>query len=628
MNKLSNIKLFLTAICISSILLFTGQTSAQQINSLKNQYRLAKAFEQAGELQSALNIYKKLYSADSKNINYFLALNNIYLKIKDYNGSTELIRSRMRKRPKDVTLYALLGSTYYISNRENAADSIWDAGLKTNPSSPTTYRLIANAAIENRAFDKAIEILNKGKQVAKNSLIFSYDLAQLYSATMRFEKAAKEYCLILAKQPTQAENIKRKVANIYKETSAKTKIIETVKEYYSDSSKPVFIDLLSYLYVLDNRYEDALKLKIKLDEQTGKNGSQIFNFAQNALREKHTGAASQAFKYIIENLPNSAFVSRAKIGFAHALEISLDEKYRKEIPEWKKYYAPFIIEPDEYLNVIKAYQQIANYYSKSEIANKALFRMGMVFYKRLNNLRSADSLFSLVITNSTFSDIAAKANFQKGKIAVLNNDLHTASIYFSNVLQNKRSPSSIKSSANFMLAKLRFWNYDYIGASKKLNTIVDNLKDDNTNDAIQLNLLISTLKNDSTNLNMFAKADLLTEQNKFALAANIYKKLSENKNIFFLKDFAALKYAQLLIALNYYPAAVSLLTKLTSEEKFNLYSDKFLYLLGNTYFYGLGENSKAINTFHNLLEKFPNSLYFDKARQMINLIKNKTSNSI
>jgi len=628
MNKILSKKILRLTIFLVLLLLSTEQVSAQQKNNLNNQYRLAKAYEQAGEFQGALNIYKKLYVVDPRNINYFLALNSVYLKLKEYKNSAALILSRMQKRPNDVTLYALLGSTYYISDKENKADSVWDEGLKINPSNSTSYRLIANAAIENRAFDKAIEVLNKGKRVAKNSFIFSYDLAQLYSVTMRYEKAVNEYCLILTKQPTQIESIKRKIANIFKNVPVKSKIIEIVKEYYSDSSQPVFLDLLSYLYVLDNKYEDALKLKIKLDEQTGKNGSQIFNFAQNVLREKHTGVASEAFNYIIENLPNSAFVPRAKVGYARALEISLDKKYRKEIPKWKKYYAPVFVEQSEYLKVADAYRQIADYYSKSEIANKALYRMGMVFYRRLNNLSSADSLFSLVINNSPFSDLAAKANFQMGKIAVLNNNLNTAAIYFSNVLKNKRSSSNIKSSTNFMLAKINYWEGDFNEASKKLNTIIDNLKDDNTNDAIQLNLLINTLKNDSTDLNMFAKADLLTEQNKSALAANVYKELSENKNIFFLKDFAALRYAQLLTALNYYPTAVSLLTNLTSEDKFNLYSDKFLYLLGSIYFYGLGENSKAINTFHNLLEKFPNSLYFDKARQMINLIKNKTSESL
>ena len=61
--------------------------------------------------------------------------------------------------PGDYNLYGLLGSTYFIMDNSEKAFESWEKGIATSSSSHIVYRVIANYAIENRAYEKAIENL-------------------------------------------------------------------------------------------------------------------------------------------------------------------------------------------------------------------------------------------------------------------------------------------------------------------------------------------------------------------------------------------------------------------------------------------------------------------------------------
>ena len=74
------------------------------------------------------------------------------------------------------------------------------------------------------------------------------------------------------------------------------------------------------------------------------------------------------------------------------------------------------------------------------------------------------------------------------------------------------------------------------------------------------------------------------------------------------------------IALNNYDKGIEALEELSGGQIQNVYSDKALFLLGNTYLYALKNSEKASSAFQNLLDTFPNSLYFDESRQMLNII--------
>src|SRR5574338_679289 len=133
-------------------ILFAFSLYAQQSPMDQNQFMLAESYEQKGDFAKAVEIMETLNKKDPANIQYFNKLNSLYLQLKKYDESVALINSRILITPQDISLYGMLGSTYYTAGDLNNAYEVWDETAKTFKPNQMTYRIIANYAIEKRDF--------------------------------------------------------------------------------------------------------------------------------------------------------------------------------------------------------------------------------------------------------------------------------------------------------------------------------------------------------------------------------------------------------------------------------------------------------------------------------------------
>jgi tetratricopeptide (TPR) repeat protein len=148
------------------------------------------------------------------------------------------------------------------------------------------------------------------------------------------------------------------------------------------------------------------------------------------------------------------------------------------------------------------------------------------------------------------------------------------------------------------------------------------------NDALEYSLILNTFKSDSSNLFSFTNADYLVEKKNFNDALLKFEGLAKNKDLFLLKDFAALRYAELLLALNNYKEAGIFLEEISNCDEDNIYKDRFLYLLGSNYYYGMNNPDKAVDPLSRIFNEFPNSIYFSKAVKIISEINARVGSTL
>jgi predicted Zn-dependent protease len=129
--------------------------------------------------------------------------------------------------------------------------------------------------------------------------------------------------------------------------------------------------------------------------------------------------------------------------------------------------------------------------------------------------------------------------------------------------------------------------------------------------------------NDSSNLLTYANAEFLTEQKKFETAAVDYKKLADNQQAFVLSTLAAIKYGEMLLAVDNYTESVSILEGVAAQGEKNIYADKAVYLLGKINQFGIKNYGKAEEFYQKLLADYPKSIYADDARAQILLLQYK-----
>jgi tetratricopeptide (TPR) repeat protein len=511
-----------------------------------------------------------------------------------------------------------------MMDKINMVYESWERGIKTNPNSYIVYRVIANYAIENRLFDKAIEFLNRGKAFVEDPVIFSFDLANIYSVNMRFEEAAKEYCLLVSIKPDQVGIVKSRMQNYFSRPGAAEATIKVVKEISEQKKLPALYDLLSFCYSLNGMFQQAFETTIQYDKSAKGNGYFLFVFAQESYRNKQFDIAAKSFKYFIDNFPESTLLPIARIGYSRTLEDHLNSRLDNSSDSWKPVNFPEVLYEKEYLDVINSYELLAKSYPDNATDVEAKFRIAEIYFTRLHNYTKADSIYNIVISKSPFSNFTSLSYLAKAKISIKENRLAEALELLERSGQTDPGDLQILNEAKFYFGLVNFWRGDFSQSLNIFKEILNNLNNDFANDAIEYSALISTSKKDSSNLAKYADAERLLFQNKLQESVVEFKTLADNPNLFVLNGFANYRLAEIFLIKDDFFSAIQILEKLSNDEKVAIFADKSTFLLGKTFQFGLSDLIKASETYQKLLEKFPNSLYFDKAREYLNAITNKS----
>lgn len=603
----------LRRILIISFLLVTSFFSQ---TNLSNKYRLAQTYERAGRLEKAKEVLKEIFTAQPSNNQFLNSLNDIYLKLKNYEESIQLLSKQINLHPNDVNLYGMLGVTFYISGNSKKAVDTWDKGVALNNHSQINYTIISNYAIQNRSFEVAIKYLKEAKE-RFNSTQFSYQLAQIYVHTMSYKKATLEYLSILKQQPSQLGYIERRMEMYLSASGAVDESISVIDK--GETRKPIQ-ELLAFLYIKNNQFGKAFEIEKRLAIDNNEN--RIYDFANNAYRSKVYKIAAKAYRYVVDNYPSSRFIPNCKIGFARTREAELIEDKKVNHSNWKPIAMVDTTGAYKYLPIIETYKSLIPILN-GELKKEALFRIGKLYLSQLNNYELAEEYFKQVTDETGLSTYYGKANLELARIFILSNELTSAKKNLQNVLKSSRAVAGIKQDAKLLIAKIEFYQSNFEEALALLAGINKDLSDDASNNAIQLAMVINIGRRDSVNLDKFAKAELYAAQLNFTKAEIIYKELSENQNLYIINNISRMKYAEVLIAQDKFPIVIEVLKKLSDTKELNIFTDRSFYLLAQVYEFGIKDWKSAMSIYEKFLEIFPNSLYLEKAKRNLTELKTR-----
>lgn len=606
------------------LILFIFSSVIFSQENLNNKYRLGKTFESSGKLEKAKEIFEELAYAQPNNNQYANSLNDVYIKLKDYENSIKFLSNRVKLHPNDVSLYGMLGASYYLNGNTDSAINTWDKGISVNNYSQINYTIISNAAILHRAFDIAIKYLEEGKERINNPAQLSYQLAQIYSYTMEYKKAALEYVEALNQQPSQLDYIRRRMDTYLSAYGAIDQSIEAISEIDKNDSVK---ELLLFLYKKNNDYEKAFEVELELEKNQNSDGARIFNFANEAYQALQLVAASKAYSYLIKNYPNSRFIPNSKVGFARTLETTLDQEWQINHNNWKPIVSVDTLGAFKYYPVIETYKSILSFVN-GELANESLFRIGKIYFTKYNNIPEATKYFQEIIKNSSLSSYYGKANLELGRIFMINNDFDEAQKKIDVVISSPQSDNELKEQAKYLKALMQFYDSDFNSSLSTLGNIKADLSNDYSNNAIELEMVINVGIKDSVNLSKYAMAERMVTQYNFVKAEEIFKNLSENDNLFVLNNISRIRYAEILIAQDKFGIAIEVLKELSERKEMNIFADESFYLLAQVYELGIADYKLAITCYEKFLEQFPNSLYLEKSQKNLKNLKIKRSDNL
>ncbi len=585
---------------VLAILIFSGGLAFGQ-NVEKSRYKFAQSFENSGDYETAARIYLELLKKNPSKKEYFDGLVRSYKALNKYSELKPYVKRRAiaYRTPQNL---ALLGEIYWRLGQSDSANAAWKEAVELSGKNKKAYLDIAKKQIEVRLFEKAISVLKTAREKLASEDLFADELSQLYIATGDYENGIKETFKLFYKTKNFAL-AQGRLAAILTSEKAKKYAEEIFEEEISDDNLAA-LSLYAWFQRQIGDYDKAFEIYKKLDQKTGQNGRNVLSFADQSRRDGQYDVALKAYEYILKNHKDNRYYGAALFGYPRALEqkLLIDKKLTEE----------------QARKIVSLYRKIVEKYPGNPQSRKALLRIAFLRLTVLNDRANAkQDYLKLVSKYSDYSEAAAALN-KLGDISLAEDDIEKARDYY------KRASSRLYKAINreeadrarFNLAELTFFEGKIEKARELYSEISNEANSDIANDALERLMLVDENKDYVKALKVFAKAEFQKKKKNYQKAFALYDsvaRIAEGTN---LAEISILTAARIHFEIGAFDSALNLTKLLLEKYPKSVYKDKALSLSGDC-LAAMGHKEKAIERYSKILTEFPNSIYAEKARKRI-----------
>jgi tetratricopeptide (TPR) repeat protein len=607
-----------------------SQTALSQVTDRETTFRLAQGLEQAGEYDRALVLLRQLYNAEPTNLVYFDELQRTLMQLKRYDEVILLIRGRLRDSPGDVSLRAMLGSVYYRSGNERAAEAAWDSAIAVEPANPNAYRIVASTLGENRLLEQSAEVYRRGRARLGDSSLFAMELSQILSASMDYAGATNEYLRWLDKNPTQLAFVQGRMASFTAKKEARDAAAGVIRVALDQREDLTRLNLLVWLELEGKDFGSALDIERRIDRLSQAHGTVLQKFGDRAFNERAFGTAIRAYEEAIESPLPADHLPFARYGRACAMEGlgALSDTSVSPLSTSSPQEAMPL-----FRGAVEEFRKIIEEYPNSVFAAKSLYQIGRLQFEKFTDLDGAVRSFQNVLDGlrsyprgPDVSALEFDVDLMLGRIQIARGDTAKASERFTAVAASPGATQDQSDEALFHLAEIDFFADRFKEAEHRLDALTVNLKADYANNALQLRgFLAENSRTAPEALRQYARAEFLARQHKNSEAIAMLRSLVESYPQAPLVDDALMSVAALQEKSGLWPeAALTYERLLTQYKESSIALDHAQFRLAEVYQYGLKNIPKAIATYEQLLVDHPSSVLVESARRRIRQLRGDT----
>lgn len=599
----------LTAAVPASPAMAQGNPDSQQMQ----RFQLADQFMRAGQYDRAIPVLEDLYARSPDNPTYYSKLKEAYESVKKYEDAIALVDERLEEYNTPM-LMSEKARLQYLDGQEQAAYDTWDNAVSLAPERSSTYRIVYQAYADIRRFDRAINVLKRGREALDAPGAFQIQIAYMYSLVGDHADAMREYVEILEEDPDRIQFVRSRLRPFVEQDEGLPASIEVVNEAVRNTPlNRSFRELLAWLHMENDDYRAAFDVYRAIDRLEQENGKTLFPFAQQAADAGAIAVATDAYEEILERYPDAAVAPSARRGLGTMYRQQAEQAGEQAFDgSGERVAAP------NYESARSAYKTfLENYPGHPEYAS-VLLQLGRLEQDVFRNDDAAESAFREVIQREPGTDTAQEARYDLGRLALQRDQLSDARITFARIVDEVRT-GDLANRARYELARLDFYQGAFDAAEAQLDATDENTSADVANDAIELGVLIRSNRGpDSTDvpLRLYAEAQLLDRQRNLVAATARLDTLLSRYGQHMLADDARYRRAHFLERRGQTADAAAAFAELPLIHPRSPHADEALYAAGQAQ-EQLGEVQEAVKTYNRLLEKYPGSLLAADARSRL-----------
>lgn len=601
-------------IATSLILLLLLATHAiAQPSDENRRYKLAQGYEESGDLQNAARVYLELYESDPQSNVYYGGVWRTFIALRRFEELLGIVESRVQRMSRDVGMRSQYADILSRNNRREEATREWQAAIEIRPDDPATYHLVAQAQIDNRMIEGAIQTYRGGRARLRDAFAFADELAQLYGVLGRFEDAAEEYIMMLDVDPERLNYVIGGLGlftTIGDGADAAIKVARRHLERRPDY--PPYLDLLSWLYTERRDYDGALEIIKQLDKVRNGRGSDIYGFADGALREGKYDAAMKALEYFMSTYQkNNPLYPSVVLAYTKAME----GRYRALPSRTKK----------DAEDLIERYRAIAAENKSGMAAPEALLQVARLEAEELDDPKDAiETIEDLRSDYPKFPSLPEATLLQADLYMRIGEMGKAQELYAAGAasIQPGSDGERYRDLSALRRGEVLFYSGSFKEAVETFTQLSENPASEVANDALAyLFLLQDNMERNENALKQYAAGSLLIRQKKWKEAIEAMDRVVAQEREGSLADEALFGKASAQEALGDVAEATATLLDIVSKYADGSMADRALFRAAQLTEGPLGDGKKGMELYTRLLTEYPTSAHVARARERIRALR-------
>ncbi|MDR1848209.1 MAG: tetratricopeptide repeat protein [Bacteroidales bacterium] len=590
-------------------------------NELDIDAQLAKEYAEQGRIEESISIYQNLLKKGF-NKQYYEELLQIFYS-EERNKDAENLIKRAIKQNSQSNYVIDLGQHYLKTGDEKQAKKIFDrliADMKANNSDITST---ANLFMSKNNLEYAALTYQKGRELLRNPLLYTYELSFIYSREGKNDLIAQEYANLVENNPSMLSQVKIYLGNLFAQKDESNLIHLTkdavVKRLQAKPENQSLFSLLVWIFMQENDYKSALAYAKALDKRLkeGADGA-VMEVGDISLNNQDYATAMDAYKYLIINKgKDNIYYEPSLTGLltAQFYEFTANALHsEKEKQEIETQYNKVLNEVGRNANTAPIMLQFAN----------------LLAYHLSRPQEAADMIAEVRNMPRIKAVVKAEAGLMLADILLMNGDVWGASLEYSKVVLEFKN-DELGAKAKFAKARLSYFIADFQQAEIEFDALRSSTSKFIANDAMEYSLLIAdNIDEDSTYtaLSLYAKADLALYQHNSQLATLYLDSINIIYTYHSLFDEILYKRAEIAVEQKLYQEADSLLQVLVLKYPYDITADDALFLsaqINETY---LANPQKAREYYERIILDYPSSLYVTQSRKRYQQIEGSKAEGI
>lgn len=290
---------------------------------LMRRYRTALYFEQMGQIDRAIEIYRYLYNQAPGNFAFFKKYIDLLIQSKAYDEAQNVILKQINRYPENRNLQIELGKLYALKGDTLKAIEIFNDFIESQRYSKYSVSRVFNLLISIGMFDLAEEVVFKARERLGNPVYFAIELGNYFKMRKFYKRALTEYLELLKRNPESKNVVERYISTFPVDRGSVQSFDKILIDYKQSISENIIDGIRSQLYFNAGIYDSCFSIVKELDRNMGTKGQKLLELAEKLYKNEHYNWSKRIYKFLLNDEQYSSLNISALIGLANSYYQSL-----------------------------------------------------------------------------------------------------------------------------------------------------------------------------------------------------------------------------------------------------------------------------------------------------------------